>query len=139
MGLKLYNTLKRKKEIFKPIKKGQVGMYVCGPTVNGVPHLGHARQQISFDILRKYLKFLGYKVKYVSNITDIDDKIINVANEKGENISEFTKKNLKEHIEDYKEIGVDKPDIQPFATKYIKEMVILVKKLMKAVFSLLLI
>ena len=67
--MKLYNTLTRKKEIFKPIKKGQVGMYVCGPTVNDVPHLGHARQQITFDILRKYLEFLGYKVKFVSNVT----------------------------------------------------------------------
>ena len=79
MGLLLYNTLTRKKEEFKPIKPGNVGMYVCGPTVNNVPHLGHARAQISFDILRRYLIFSGYKVKFVSNITDIEDKIINKA------------------------------------------------------------
>ena len=68
MPLKLYNTLTRKKQTFKPIKQKEVRMYVCGPTVNDIPHLGHARSQISFDILRKYLIFSGYKVKFVSNI-----------------------------------------------------------------------
>lgn len=129
MALKLYNTLTRKKEIFKPVKEKKVNMYVCGPTVNGVPHLGHARQQISFDILRKYLKFLGYEVKYVSNITDIDDKIINKAKELNEDIKEFTEKNLKTHLEDYGKIGVDRPDIQPRATEYIPEMINLIKRL----------
>jgi cysteinyl-tRNA synthetase len=129
MVLKLYNTLTRKKEIFKPIKKNEVRMYVCGPTVNDVPHLGHARQQITFDILRKYLKFIGYKVKFVSNVTDIDDKIINKANELGEDIKELTERNLKSHLRDYEKIGIDKPDIQPRATEYIKEMIELVKKL----------
>ncbi len=129
--LKLYNTLTRKKEIFKPIKKGQVGMYVCGPTVNGVPHLGHARQQISFDVLRKYLKFLGYKVKFVSNVTDIEDKIIDAAKKKGISIEKLSKKNLKSHLEDYKEIGIQEPDVRPFATKYIKQMIELVSLLEK--------
>lgn len=127
MPLKLYNTLTRKKEVLKPIKKGQVRMYVCGPTVNDVPHLGHARSQISFDILRKYLKFLGYKIKFVSNITDIEDKIINKANETGESIKELTKRNYKAHMGDYGAIGVDKPDVQPKATEYVKEMIELVK------------
>ncbi len=104
-------------------------MYVCGPTVNDVPHLGHARQQISFDVLRKYLKFLGYKVKFVSNITDIDDKIIKKSNELGIDIKKLTKENLKIHLEDYKKIGVDVPDVQPKATEYVKEMIELVKKL----------
>ncbi len=129
--LKLYNTLTRKKEDFKPISGKKVGMYVCGPTVNDVPHLGHARQQISFDILRKYLKFLGYKVKFVSNITDIEDKIINKANELGISTKELSKKNEKEHAEDYKALGIEKPDIQPRATEYVKEMIELVKKLEK--------
>lgn len=131
MVLKLYNTLSRKKEIFKPIKKNLVRIYVCGPTVNDIPHLGHARQQISFDVLRKYLKFLGYKVKFVSNITDIEDKIINRANELGISIKELTEKNYKAHMEDYSKIGIDKPDVQPFATKYIDEMIDLIKKLEK--------
>ncbi len=129
MVLKLYNTLSRKKETFKPIEKGKVGMYVCGPTVNGVPHLGHARQQIVFDILRRFLKFVGYKVKFVSNITDIEDKIIKAANEEGVNIKELSNKNMKMHMEDYKNLNVEKPDVQPRATEYVKEMIELVKKL----------
>jgi len=129
MALKLYNTLNRKEETFKPIKKNLVRMYVCGPTVNDVPHLGHARAQISFDILRKYLKFLGYEVKFVSNITDVDDKIINKADELGEDIKTLTERNMKAHLEDYSKVGVDKPDVQPKATEYIPEMIKLVKKL----------
>jgi cysteinyl-tRNA synthetase len=129
MALKLYNTLTRKEETFKPIKKNLVRMYVCGPTVNDVPHLGHARAQIAFDILRKYLKFLGYEVKFVSNITDVDDKIINKANELGEDIKTLTARNMKAHLEDYSKVGVDKPDVQPKATEYIPEMIKLVKKL----------
>ena len=131
MPLKLYNTLTRKKEVFKPIHKDYVGMYVCGPTVNDVPHLGHARQQIVFDILRKYLKFAGYNVKFVSNVTDIEDKIINKANELNEDISVLTKKNYEAHMQDYKAIGIEKPDVQPFATKYIKEMIELIESLEK--------
>jgi cysteinyl-tRNA synthetase len=131
MALKLHNTLSKKKEVFKPINKKEVLMYVCGPTVNDVPHLGHARQQISFDILRKYLKFIGYKVKYVSNVTDIEDKIINKAKEKGVSVKELTDKNYNEHKKDYDAIGIEEPDIQPFATKYVKEMVDLVERLEK--------
>ncbi len=129
MALKLYNTLSRKKETFVPVKKNSVRMYVCGPTVNDVPHLGHARQQITFDVLRKYLKFSGFKVQFVSNITDIDDKIINKANELGEDIKKLTERNLNAHLEDYKKIGVEKPDVQPRATEYISEMINLVKRL----------
>jgi len=129
MALKLYNTLTRKKEDFKPISTKEVKMYVCGPTVNGVPHLGHARQQVTFDVLRKYLRYLGYKVKFVSNITDVDDKIINKAKELGEEIKPFTEKNLKSHLEDYQQIGAERPDVQPRASEYIKEMVDFVKRL----------
>lgn len=127
--LKLYNTLTRKEEAFVPLKKNSVGMYVCGPTVNDVPHLGHARQQICFDVLRKYLKFLGFNVKFVSNITDVDDKIINKAREKGEDIKKLTERNMKAHLEDYRAIGIDKPDVQPRATEYIEEMIKLIKRL----------
>ena len=104
-------------------------MYVCGPTVNDVPHLGHARSQISFDVLRRYLEFIGYKIKFVSNVTDIEDKIINRANELGISVGELSKKNEKEHMEEYKKLNILKPDIQPHATQYVKEMVALVKKL----------
>lgn len=131
MPLKLYNTLSRRKEIFKPIKKGVVKIYVCGPTVNDVPHLGHARQQISFDVLRKYLKFLRYKVKFISNVTDIEDKIINKAKELKISIKELSEKNYKAHMKDYAAIGIEKPDVQPFATKYVKKMIDLIKRLEK--------
>jgi len=131
MSLKLYNTLTRKEETFKPIKKNSVRMYVCGPTVNDVPHLGHARMQINFDVLRKYLKFSGYDVKFVSNITDVDDKIIKKANELREEIKTLTERNLKAHLEDYGKIGIDKPDVQPRATEYIPEMISLVERLEK--------
>ncbi len=129
MVLKLYNTLTRKRETFKSIKKGEVGIYVCGPTVNGVPHLGHARSQITFDVLRRYLIYSNYKVKFVSNITDIDDKIINKANELGIDIKELTRKNLLEHLQDYSALGVMKPDFQPKATEYVKQMIELIKLL----------
>ena len=135
MVLKLYNTLTRKKQVFKSIKDKEVRMYVCGPTVNGVPHLGHARQQVTFDILRKFLKYSGYKVKFVSNITDIDDKIINKARELHEDIKKFTEKNLKAHLEDYAKIGVDKPDVQPKATEYVKEMIKVIELLEKKGYS----
>jgi cysteinyl-tRNA synthetase len=131
MALKIYNTQSKKIETFKPIEKGKVRMYVCGPTVNDVPHLGHARQQITFDILRRYLQFTGYEVKFVSNITDVDDKIINKAKELGIETKELTEKNLKAHLEDYEKIGVRKPDIQPRATQYINEMIELIKMLDK--------
>ncbi|HPD81877.1 MAG TPA: cysteine--tRNA ligase [Candidatus Pacearchaeota archaeon] len=127
--MKLYNTLTRKKEIFKPIKKKKVNMYVCGPTVNDVPHLGHARAQITFDVLRRYLIYSGNKVQFVSNITDIEDKIINKAKELNESIESLTKRNTLEHLEDYKKIGVNPPDIQPKATEYVKQMIELIKLL----------
>jgi cysteinyl-tRNA synthetase len=129
MTLNIYNTLTRKKDIFKTIDKNKARIYVCGPTVNDLPHVGHARQQISFDVLRKYLKFLGYKVIFVSNVTDIEDKIINKANELGIPIEELTEKNYKAHMEDYEAIGVEKPNIQPRATQYVNEMIDLIKRL----------
>src|SRR5512133_3364619 len=113
MVLKIYNTLTRKKEIFKPVDKNLVRIYVCGPTVNDVPHLGHARSQISFDVLRRYLKFLDYKLKFVSNVTDVDDKIINKSRELGISIKELTEKNDAAHMQDYALLGIEKPDIQP--------------------------
>lgn len=129
MGLKIYNTETRRLEKFKPLEKGKAGIYVCGPTVNDIPHLGHARQQITFDILRKYLEYSGYNVTFVSNVTDIDDKIIDKAEEQGVSIGELTEKNLAAHTEDYARIGVKRPDVQPRATEYVKEMIDLVQKL----------
>jgi cysteinyl-tRNA synthetase len=127
--LKFYNTLTREKEEFKPIEEGKVGMYVCGPTVNGIPHLGHAMNQVSFDLIRRYLIFSGYDVKFVSNITDIDDKIIAEANRAGISIGEFSDKNEAAHKNEYSKLNVRAPDSQPKATEYVDEMIELVKKL----------
>lgn len=129
--LKVYNTSSKKVEKFVPIKKGEVRMYVCGPTVNGIPHLGHARQQITFDILRKYLIQRKYKVKFVSNITDIEDKIIEKAKEEGISVEDLSKKNMAAHKKDYEAIGINPPDVQPKATEYVKEMIDLVRILDK--------
>ncbi len=125
--LKLYNTLSREKEEFVPIEKGKVGMYVCGPTTNGVPHLGHAMSQVSFDVIRRYLVFSGYDVKFVSNITDIDDKIIAGAKLNGVSIEEFSKKNEMTHKDEYSKLNVMTPDVQPHATEYVAEMISLVE------------
>lgn len=131
MVLKIYNTLTRKKETFKPIETGKVRMYVCGPTVNGVPHLGHAKQQVSFDLFRRYLQFSGYNVNYVSNITDIEDKIIHKAKELGISIKELTEKNIPAHIEDYEKLNVLAPTKRIKATEFVKEMISLVSLLEK--------
>ncbi|MDA3837146.1 MAG: cysteine--tRNA ligase [Nanoarchaeota archaeon] len=135
MVLEIYNTLTKSKEEFKPIQEGKVNMYACGPTVNDVPHLGHARAQISFDVLRKYFAFSGYDVKFVSNITDIEDKIINKAHELGIPIAELTEKNAKEHMDDYAAIGIAKPDVQPRATEYVSQMIELVQLLIDKGFA----
>ncbi|MBS3087602.1 cysteine--tRNA ligase [Candidatus Pacearchaeota archaeon] len=133
--LRLYNTLSRKKEEFVPLNEGKVGMYVCGPTVNGIPHLGHAMSQVSFDLIRRYLIFSGFDVKFVSNITDIDDKIIAGANKAGLSIGEFSEKNEAGHKNEYAKLNVMSPDVQPKATEYVSEMIELIKKLEEKGFS----
>ncbi len=133
--LKLHNTLSRKKEEFVPLEKEKVRMYVCGPTMNGIPHIGHAMSQVSFDVIRRYLIFSSYDVKFVSNITDIDDKIIAGANDAGISIEEFSGKNERAHRSEYFKLNVMIPDVQPKATKYVDEMIELVKKLEKKEFA----
>ena len=135
MDLKFYNTLTKKVEKFVPIKKGKVRMYVCGPTVNDVPHLGHARMQIFFDVFRKYLIYSGYAVKFVSNVTDIEDKIIAKADSLGISVEELAKNNELAHEEDYVSLGVSPPDVQPHATEYVSEMVDLISRLEKNGFT----
>lgn len=91
--MRIYNTLDRKKELFKPVKEGKVGIYVCGPTVYDYIHIGNARPMIVFDTLRRYLTYKGYEVNYVSNFTDVDDKIIKRANEEGVPSIEISSRN----------------------------------------------
>ena len=127
--LKLYSTLSRKREIFKSIKKGKVNLFVCGPTVYDYAHLGHAKTYIQFDIIVKYLRYKGYKVFYLQNITDIDDKIIKRANEEKVDWKEIVKKYKEEYLEDMKNLGVDSIDKYANATDYIPEIISQVKRL----------
>jgi cysteinyl-tRNA synthetase len=129
--LKLYNTLSRKKEPFKPIKGKEVGMYNCGPTVYFFAHIGNLRTFTNQDLLNKYLRFSGYKVKYVMNLTDVDDKTI--AGSKKENISlrEFTTKYSNLFLADLAALRIQRPDVIVRATDTIPEMVALIEKLLK--------
>lgn len=131
MSLSIYNTLSRKKEPFKPIKDNQVGMYVCGMTVYDYCHLGHARVMVTFDMVSRYLRHLGFKVNYIRNITDIDDKIIQRANENGEPYQELTQRFIEKMHEDEKQLGILKPDSEPKATEYIEQMHTMIDTLIK--------
>ena len=98
--MKIYNTLTRKKEEFIPIIPGEVNMYVCGPTVYNFFHIGNARTFIVFDTIRRYFEYRGYKVKFIQNFTDIDDKMINKANDEGITVKELGDKYIKEYYQD---------------------------------------
>jgi len=127
--MKLYNSLTRRVEIFTPIKKGKIGMYVCGPTVNGPSHLGHASTYISFDIIRRALEYLGYNVKLVVNLTDVHDDMIKVANERGITIFELAKQYINLYMQDLKSLHILSADVYPRVTEHIDEIIAMVKKL----------
>ena len=131
MSIKIYNSLGRKKEEFKPLKKNRVGMYVCGPTVYDEPHIGHARSAYIFDIIRRYFIYKGYKVKFVRNVTDVDDKIIKKASQLKETPAEVAKKYLKAYTAYMAELGIKKPDAEPKATRYIPKMIKFIQGLIK--------
>jgi cysteinyl-tRNA synthetase len=128
MDIKIYNTLTREKEDFRPIKKGRVGMYVCGPTVYDEPHIGHVRSVYVFDVIRRYFEYRGYKIRFVRNVTDVDDKIINKAKEefKKEDLKSAAKKISDKYLESYHRymdlLGIRRPDDEPKASKYIDKM-----------------
>jgi len=129
MSLKLYNTLTNKKEIFEPIEQGKVGMYVCGVTVYDNCHLGHARAYVAFDILVRYFRYQGYKINYVRNITDIEDKIIERANENSESIYDLTSRTIASMHADFQGLGLIEPNSEPKATEYIDGMVTMIEDL----------
>ncbi|MGL4989431.1 MAG: class I tRNA ligase family protein, partial [Cetobacterium sp.] len=104
--IKIYNTLKGELEIFKPLKEGEVSMYVCGPTVYNYIHIGNARPAIFFDTVRRYFEFRGYKVKYVQNFTDVDDKMIKKANEEGVTLQDIAKKYIDAYFEDTSKVNL---------------------------------
>ena len=129
--LKVYNDLTNEKETFTPLEQGKVKMYVCGMTVYDLCHLGHARVLVVFDIIYRYLRASGFDVTYIRNITDIDDKIINRANENGEPFGELTERFIRAMHEDAAALGVLTPDQEPRATTHIEEIIAMVERLIK--------
>ncbi|HAF44128.1 MAG: cysteine--tRNA ligase [Sideroxydans sp. GWF2_59_14] len=129
--LKIYNTLARDKQEFKPITPNSVRMYVCGMTVYDYCHLGHARVMVVFDMVYRWLKASGYDVNYVRNITDIDDKIIKRAAENGESIHTLTQRFIDAMHEDADALGVQRPDHEPRATQYVPQMLTMIEQLEK--------
>jgi cysteinyl-tRNA synthetase len=120
--LRVHNSLTRQKQDFVPIQPGRVGMYVCGMTVYDYAHIGHARVMVVFDVIRRWLQASGFSVRYVRNITDIEDKIIKRAHENGETIQALTERFIRFMDEDAAALGVGKPDYEPRATQYIPDM-----------------
>jgi cysteinyl-tRNA synthetase len=127
--LKIYNTLARDKQEFVPIVAGKVGMYVCGMTIYDYCHIGHARMMMAFDVIYRWLKASGYDVKYVRNITDIDDKIIKRAVENGETLAQLTSRFAQYMDEDTGALGILAPDFAPRATEYVPQMLAMIETL----------
>lgn len=125
--MKLYDTLSGEKREFIPLHEGRVGMYVCGPTTYDYAHIGHARPAIIFDMLRRFFEYRGYDVIFISNITDIDDKIIKRANERGEDPIEMAHYYAREYLKDMDTLRVRRPNIIPKATRHIEEIINLIK------------
>ncbi|MGR3766457.1 cysteine--tRNA ligase [Rossellomorea sp. NS-SX7] len=123
MTIRLYNTLTRKKEEFQPLEEGKVKMYVCGPTVYNYIHIGNARPAIVFDTVRRYLEYRGYDVQFVSNFTDVDDKLIKAANELGEEVPAIAKRFIEAYHEDTGALGCKKADIHPTVTENIETII----------------
>jgi len=134
MGLELYNSLTRRKEEFNPLEEGRVGIYVCGPTVYGHAHLGHAKSYVSFDILVRYLRYLGYSVTYVQNITDVghltddadegEDKLVVAAKKEKKHPMALAEYYTRSYFEDMDQLNCVRPDISPRATGHIIEQCI---------------
>ena len=129
--MQIFNTLTRKKEEFVPMKPGEYRIYVCGPTVYNYIHIGNARPLIVFDTLRNYLEWRGNKVIYVSNITDIDDKLIKKANEEGVTMKEVAERFTAEYLKDSDGLNCRRPTVQPHATDHISEILDIVKDLIE--------
>ena len=127
--LQIYNTLTRQKEQFKPLQPGKVGLYVCGITVYDLCHMGHARTYLSFDLMVRYMRHKGLDVKYVRNITDVDDKIIQRANENNETADQLTERTIAMMHEDFASINLLEPDIEPRVTTHMDEIIDIIQRL----------
>jgi len=129
MTLRMFNTMTREKEEFKPVVPGKVSMYVCGPTVYNYIHIGNGRPAIFFDVVRRYLTYLGYDVTYVVNFTDVDDKLIRKAKETGETVKELADRFIKAYLEDMEALGIRKADINPRVTENMDEIISFIRSL----------
>ena len=129
--LQVYNTLSRKKEVFKPITSNKVGLYVCGITIYDRCHIGHARTYVAFDIIARYFKYLDYDLTHVRNITDVDDKIIKRANENGESCEDLTLRMTAQMYQDFDDLNIMRPDIAPTVTGHMNEIIALVERLIE--------
>ena len=127
--MKIFNSLTGKKETFKPKIKKEVSIYICGLTPYDDVHIGHARTFINFDVIVKFLRFIGFKVKYVRNITDVDDKIINRAKEEGVPALDFSRKFIEEMHNDFLSLGIESPDIEPKVSDHIDEIISMIQSL----------
>ena len=133
--MKIYNTLTGNKEEFIPLEKGIIRIYVCGPTVYDYCHIGHARSVISFDVIRRYYEWVGNRVIYVQNFTDIDDKMINRANQEGITIFELADRFIKQYFQDFNALNVKHATIHPRATEHIIDMVKFIQGLIERGFA----
>ena len=131
MPIQLYNSLTKKKELFKPINPNKINVYLCGVTTYEDCHIGHARTNLAFDVIIRYLRFSGFKVIFVRNITDIDDKVIRRARENNESIGEFVKRMITNMNQDFNQLYILTPDYEPRATEMISEMCHMIQKLIK--------
>ncbi|MGH8227499.1 MAG: cysteine--tRNA ligase [Steroidobacteraceae bacterium] len=129
--IRIHNSLTGRKETLVPLVPGRIGMYVCGDTVYDLCHMGHARSKIVFDVVRRYLAWSGFAVSYVRNITDVDDKIIRRAAERGEDIAAFTERYIGEMHRDYDALGILRPDHEPRATQYVPGMIEMTRTLIE--------
>jgi len=132
VSLRVHNTLTRKEEDFIPLVPGEVRMYVCGVTVYDLCHIGHARSAIVFDVIRRYLAFKGYRVTFVKNFTDVDDRIIKRANAEGVSAREISERYIAEFYRDMDAIGILRGDVEPKATDHIEQMIRLIEQLVTA-------
>src|SRR3989304_6189196 len=140
MPLTIYNTLTRRKEEFNPIVVGHVGMYVCGPTVYGDSHIGHAKSYVSFDVIIRYMRFLKYKVLYIQNITDVghllgesndgEDRLLRQGKLEQKHPMEIAEEYTRSYFEDMDALNVLRPDISPHATGHVIEQIEIVKRLL---------
>jgi cysteinyl-tRNA synthetase len=130
VSLRVYNSLTREKEELQPIKPAELGMYVCGVTVYDRAHVGHARSALVFDVVRRHLTYRGYRVRYVKNFTDVDDRIIARAAERGVTATELAERYIEAYRRDMAALGIEAPDLEPRATEHVPQMIALIERLL---------